>query len=74
MRIEKWHEMTKRHKEERRKIIEYWKAHQMTQREAAEYLGLSEAGLSKYIRTNNIKWIGKPKKPRRTARPLAPDA
>ena len=74
MRIEKWHEMTKRHDEERRLIIEYCKAHKMTQREAAVFLGVSESGLSKYIRNHNIKWFGKRRKERRTARPLAPDA
>lgn len=74
MRIEKWHEMTKRHEEERRLIIEYCKAHKMTQSAAAQFLGISESGLSKYIKNHGISWFGKKKKPRRTARPLAPDA
>lgn len=74
MRIEKWNEMTKRHKEERRLIIEYCKAHKMNQTEAAAFLGISLSGLNKYIKNNGIKWTGKPKKPRRTARPLAPNA
>lgn len=76
MRVEKWYEMSKRHKEERRQIIEYCKAHEMTQKEAAEFLGLSLSGLNKYLKTNSIRWT-KPRRqlktPRR-AKPLAPDA
>jgi DNA-binding NtrC family response regulator len=76
MRIEKWHEMSKRHKEERRQIIEYCKAHKMTQKDAAAYLGISLSGLNKYIKNNGIRW-DKPRRqlktPRR-AKPLAPDA
>lgn len=74
MRIEKWDEMTKRHHEERRLIIEYCKAHKMTQKQAAEFLGTSGSNLSKYLRVHKIGWITKKRKPRRTARKLAPDA
>lgn len=74
MRIEKWHEMSKRHKEERRQIIEYCKAHKMTQTEAAEYLGISLSGLNKYILNNNIKWWKKRRAEQRKVRKLAPDA
>lgn len=76
MRIEKWHEMSRRHKEERRQIIEYCKAHKMTQKDAAAFLGISLSGLNKYIKNNGIRWHTPKrvqKKPR-VAKPLAPDA
>jgi DNA-binding NtrC family response regulator len=74
MRIEKWHEMTKRHHEERRLIIEYCKAHNMTQQEAAEFLGTSSPNLSRYMKVHKITWNAKKRKPRRTARDIAKDA
>lgn len=74
MRIEKWHEMTKRHKEERRLLLEYCKAHKMTQTEAAEFLEVSLSGLNKYLKNNNIHWHDRRRRKIRVAKPLAPDA
>jgi len=67
--IEKWHSMTERHNAERRKLIEYCKAHLLTQKEAADILGISESYLSKYLRTHGIPWW-KQRKKRRTVRKM----
>jgi len=69
--VEKWDEMSKRHREERRLIIEYCKAHRMTQREAAAFLQTSEANLSKYLRRNKIQWHTKKRKQERTITQLS---
>lgn len=72
--LETWHEMSKRHKEERRVLIEYCKAHKMTQKEAAAHMKVSVSGLNKYLKRNKINWHTGPRRKIRWAKPLAPEA
>jgi transposase len=72
-RIEQWDAMTKRHLEERKALIRYCLAHQMTQTEAAQILGVSLSGLNKFVARHKIIWPGQFKRKRRstTRRKLA---
>lgn len=73
-RLEQWHEMNTRHEKERRQLIEYCKAHKMTQREAADVLGVSLSGLNKWLKNHKVQWWNGPRRKRRTPIRLAPDA
>ena len=56
---ESWHELTARHKREKREMVEGLAQANYTQRQAAEKLGVSVQTLHRYITLNNIKWPNK---------------
>lgn len=59
MRLEQWNDMSKRHKEERRLLIEFCRAHGMNQTEAAQALGVNASTFSKYLKSNGLQWSKK---------------
>ena len=75
--METWHQMSKRHKEERLKLVEGWAARQVTQAVAAEALGMTRAHLSNFIKHHSIHWPvkmqGTPPKPKKGAREVCLD-
>jgi len=57
-RIETWPEITKRHTEEKKKLLRYCIAYKMTQTEAAKLLDMSLSNLNKWCRRHGVKWPG----------------
>ena len=54
--IETWDQMTRRHKEERRKLVEGLANDRLTQTQAAKLLKTTPTCLNNYIRRNSIFW------------------
>lgn len=53
---ETWAEMTKRHKAERRALVEYWAKRRVTQTFAAKKLGMKLSNLHGFVKRNKIHW------------------
>lgn len=54
--METWDQMTRRHKRERRKMVEALAAKRITQSQAASEVNTTLTCLNNYIRRNRIFW------------------
>lgn len=54
--METWDQMTRRHKRERREMVEAFAAQRVTQTVAAKHMNTTLTCLNNYIRRNGIFW------------------